>query len=83
MFTIHINHVVTKSMRSSLKEVIHAIGFINLRASGSRESRYYETNSKERTTKSILERLNCSVVTVTRCLQNPTKRKPPSDRGLP
>jgi hypothetical protein len=38
--------------------------------------------AKGKTTKSIAERINRHVVTVTRFLQNPSKRKPPSDRGV-
>jgi transposase len=39
-------------------------------------------SAKGKTTKSIAERINRHVVTVTRFLQNPSKRKPPSDRGV-
>jgi transposase len=38
--------------------------------------------AKGKTTKSIAERINRHVVTVTRFLQNPSKRKPRSDRGI-
>ena len=38
--------------------------------------------AKGKTTKSIAERINRHVVTVTRFLQNPSKRKPRSDRGV-
>ncbi|CAB3998649.1 Transposable element Tc3 transposase [Paramuricea clavata] len=38
--------------------------------------------AKGKTTKSIAERINRHVVTVTRFLQNLSKRKPPSDRGI-
>ena len=38
--------------------------------------------AKGKTTESIAERINRHVVTVTRFLQNPAKRKPRSDRGV-
>ncbi|CAB3977339.1 Transposable element Tc3 transposase [Paramuricea clavata] len=88
MFTFHIGHVITKSSGSSIKEVVHGISSINHPAiwdvgkTEAEKATIIKEIAKGKTTKSIAERINRHAVTVTRFLQNPSKRKPPSDRGV-
>ena len=70
--------------------MVHGISFINHAAIWERRKDLTEAKkatiikeiAKGKTTKSIAERINRHVVTVTRFLKNPSKRKPPSDRGV-
>ena len=71
LFAFHINHVMSKSRRSSRKEVVHAISLIILRAIWNVEKTLQKAKkvvvikeiTKVKTNKSIAERMNCCVMT--------------------
>ena len=70
LFAVHINHVISKSRRSSRKEVVHAISLINSSSDmgcgkdlAEGEKVLIKELAKVKTNKSIAERINRCVMT--------------------